>query len=66
MENRMATLREIEKRIILKRLKLHNYNRTHTARSLGVGIRTVQRKLKEYGCEGIGLSEIWQRRLRVK
>lgn len=46
-----ATLREMEKVFILNRFSQLNNNRTHTARSLGIGIRTLQRKLKEYGVE---------------
>jgi len=30
-------------------LAYKKYNRTHTARELGIGIRTLQRKLKRYG-----------------
>lgn len=42
-------LREVEKEHILKVLAYKKYNRTHTARELGIGIRTLQRKLKRYG-----------------
>jgi DNA-binding NtrC family response regulator len=47
-------LREIEKRVILETLKLKQYNRTHTAKTLGIGIRTLQRKLKRYGAADLG------------
>jgi transcriptional regulator with PAS, ATPase and Fis domain len=43
-------LEEVEKEVILATLK-----RTHAARVLGIGIRTLQRKLKKYGAEGLGL-----------
>jgi DNA-binding NtrC family response regulator len=36
---------------ILKALEYHNGNRTHTARGLGIGIRTLQRTLKKLGLE---------------
>lgn len=43
------TLDEIEKSVIMSRLEEFKGNRTHTARSLGIGIRTLQRKLHAYG-----------------
>lgn len=41
-------LADIERVVILETLKQKNFNRTHTARALGIGIRTLQRKLKRY------------------
>lgn len=48
-------LEDIEKMMIMGALKAKNYNRTHAAESLGIGIRTLQRKLKSYGLGAIGL-----------
>ncbi len=42
------TLADIEKAVILETLKRQNFNRTRAARTLGIGIRTLQRKLKQY------------------
>jgi DNA-binding NtrC family response regulator len=42
------TLRDIEKNVILETLKHQRFNRTRTARILQIGIRTLQRKLKQY------------------
>lgn len=42
------TLADIEKAVILETLKRQNFNRTRAARVLGIGIRTLQRKLKQY------------------
>lgn len=42
------TLADIEKAVILETLKRQNNNRTRAARVLGIGIRTLQRKLKQY------------------
>ena len=42
------SLRDIEKSVILETLKSQNFNRTRTAKVLGIGIRTLQRKLKQY------------------
>lgn len=50
-------LSEIERVVILETLKQKGFNRTHTAKALGIGIRTLQRKLKRYGASHWGLSE---------
>lgn len=47
------TLDEIERAVILKSLAYHNGNRTHTARELGISIRTLRNKLNEYRRAGI-------------
>ncbi len=44
-----GTLKEFEKIILKKRLEEFNGNRTLAARSLGVSVRWVQLKIKEYG-----------------
>lgn len=41
-------LAEVEKQMILSTLRQQKGNRTHTARILGIGLRTLQRKLKKY------------------
>jgi Nif-specific regulatory protein len=43
-----GTLKDIEKEILLSRLQEYENNRTRTAQSLGVSVRWVQLKLKEY------------------
>ncbi|MFC2173969.1 sigma 54-interacting transcriptional regulator [Acidobacteriota bacterium] len=43
---------EIEKQAILETLKETNGNRSKAAEILGIGLRTLQRKLKEYNGEG--------------
>jgi len=48
-------LQEIERYMILDRLKKKRFNRTHTAKDLGIGIRTLQRKLKLYEEQNQGL-----------
>ena len=45
----MRPLADIEKEVILLRLRSYEYNLTHTATSLDIGLRTLQRKLKSYG-----------------
>ena len=43
-----ATLAEVERVVITEALKHNEYNRTKTAKVLGIGLRTLQRKLKQY------------------
>jgi len=40
---------EIEREAILKTLEFTNGHRARAAKLLGIGLRTLQRKLKEYG-----------------
>ncbi|MBZ0255800.1 sigma-54 dependent transcriptional regulator, partial [bacterium] len=44
-----ATLADVGKQVILDALKRHDGNRTKTAEALGIGRRTLIRKLHEYG-----------------
>ena len=44
-----VTMEEIEREAILRTLKETGGNRTRAAEILGIGLRTLQRKLKEYG-----------------
>ncbi len=50
-----ATLSEIEKAAIFRALRVHENNRTKTAESLGISIRTLRNKLREYREEGISV-----------
>ncbi|RJR14500.1 MAG: sigma-54-dependent Fis family transcriptional regulator [Nitrospiraceae bacterium] len=42
---------DIEKKAILEALEKHRGNKAETARSLGIGLRTLYRKLHQYGVE---------------
>ncbi len=44
-----ATLQEMEREHIRQSLAANGGNRTHTARVLAIGVRTLQRKIREYG-----------------
>jgi two-component system response regulator HydG len=44
-----ASLQQLEKRAIRETLRLTGGNREHAAKLLGIGERTLYRKLKEYG-----------------
>jgi hypothetical protein len=47
------TLDEVERNVILDALKHFSGNRTHTAKALGISIRTLRNKLAEYRVMGI-------------
>ncbi|OFZ21054.1 MAG: hypothetical protein A2X94_06910 [Bdellovibrionales bacterium GWB1_55_8] len=47
------TLNDIERNVILQALTYHSGNRTHTAKALGISIRTLRNKLAEY--RGVGI-----------
>jgi DNA-binding NtrC family response regulator len=51
-EPRGETMDEIERRAILAALEKTGGNRTQAAEMLGIGLRTLQRKLKEYRMAG--------------
>jgi DNA-binding NtrC family response regulator len=50
--DRELTMEEIERRAILNALEKTGGNRTKAASMLGIGLRTLQRKLKEYRLAG--------------
>ena len=43
-----GTIWEMERDLIIRTLAKHNANRTHAARTLGISIRTLRNKLREY------------------
>ncbi|MCM2277272.1 MAG: sigma-54 dependent transcriptional regulator [Oligoflexia bacterium] len=49
------TLDDIERSVIIEALQYHQGNRTHTARALGISIRTLRNKLADYRKIGIHL-----------
>lgn len=46
---RTSSLQELERRHIIECLKMHKWNISRTAKSLGIHRRTLQRKMKRYG-----------------
>lgn len=46
------TLDDLEKEVILHAYKFYGYNKTKTASSLGIAIRTLDNKLEHYGDAG--------------
>jgi DNA-binding NtrC family response regulator len=51
------TMEQIERRAIVTALQRTGGNRTQAAEMLGIGLRTLQRKLKEYRIQGASESE---------
>lgn len=45
-------MREVEIHFILETLKNHNGNRTHSAKTLGISLRTLRNKINEFTIEG--------------
>ena len=45
-------MEEIEREVILRTLERTAGNRTQAAEILGIGLRTLQRKIKQYAAEG--------------
>lgn len=50
-----TTLNDVERNVIIEALKYHSGNRTHTAKALGISIRTLRNKLADYRKIGIYL-----------
>lgn len=46
-------LSDVERNVILRALREYNYNRTRTAKALGISRRTLYAKIKELGLEGL-------------
>ena len=51
------TAEQVERELILSTLHNSGGNRTHTARMLGISIRTLRNKLSQYTREGIAIDE---------
>jgi transposase len=45
-------IKEMERETIIDALFAHNGNRTHTAKALGMSLRTLRHKLKQYKEDG--------------
>jgi DNA-binding NtrC family response regulator len=57
------TLADVERDLILETLAHCAGNRTRAAAILGISIRTLRNKLKEYSAAGISIPEPTQRRV---
>ncbi|MBV5271923.1 MAG: helix-turn-helix domain-containing protein [Afipia sp.] len=47
-----ATVEEIERELVLQTLARYEGNRTHAARVLGVSVRTLRNKIRQYSADG--------------
>ena len=45
-------MRDVETQFILETLRTHNGNRTHSAKTLGISLRTLRNKINEFVLEG--------------
>lgn len=45
-------MQEVETQFILETLRIHNGNRTHSAKTLGISLRTLRNKINEFVLEG--------------
>jgi len=52
------TLQEIERAAIRGALRCHRGNRTHAAKALGVSVRTIRNKIREFKSAGISIEEV--------
>lgn len=50
---RVITLRDVEKDHILYVLDVFDYNRTKSAKALGISLKTITNKLKTYGIQSL-------------
>lgn len=50
-------MREVETHFILETLKNHNGNRTHSAKTLGISLRTLRNKINEFIIEGFDVPQ---------
>lgn len=48
-EHKDVLLAEVEKRHILETLESHGWNKTRTAEALGISLRTLYARLREWG-----------------
>lgn len=45
----LPTLAEIERTVIRQRLKIYRWNKTRTALSLGISLKTLYNRMHDYG-----------------
>lgn len=50
-------MRQVERHFILETLKNHNGNRTHSAKTLGISLRTLRNKINEFAADGFEIPQ---------
>ena len=57
LSDEVVPMEEVEQACILNALRVHNGNRTHAARALGLALRTLRNKISDYKTHGIAIPE---------
>lgn len=52
------TVEAIERELVLQTLASCQGNRTHAARMLGLSVRTMRNKIRQYGTDGVDVSRL--------
>jgi DNA-binding NtrC family response regulator len=52
-----STMNDVERELIVQTLAHCGGNRTHAARVLGVSVRTLRNKIRQYAAEGMDVPE---------
>jgi len=65
MNPTFTTQKEVVRANAIKALEYYKGNRTHTAKGLGIGIRTLQRMLARYDLKTYLLASNWQRTAKL-
>ena len=61
-----TSLQDVEREAILRTLELCGGNRTHASQQLGISIRTLRNRLREYRNEGIMVPQAGSGMVREK
>ena len=56
-ENLIPTIEEVERNLIFSTLEIMKQNRTHTAKKLGISLRTLRNKLRDYREQGFEVKD---------
>jgi DNA-binding NtrC family response regulator len=62
-EQATKSIRDMEREMIVQALAVHHGNRTHTARALGMSLRTLRHKIKLYREKGLFIEDDRQKGL---
>ena len=50
-----STVAQVERELVLQTLASCNGNRTHAARVLGLSVRTMRNKIRQYATDGVDI-----------
>jgi DNA-binding NtrC family response regulator len=57
LSDEVVPMEEVEKACILNALRVHNGNRTHAAKALGLALRTLRNKISAYKASGLPVQD---------